>query len=295
MPQSISWMIVHPGGMKRLSTVHQARAASSPWPNRDSYRFYKSAPDVLRFFVETDEGGLPHHISQFHHISLLNGEGKIFFSIFFGDKLPALADSLSLQKTIREYICAKGRNPRLRRVFGAHKHDLAANPDSQKIWKRSPYRVPGPCQCLQFSSPQSPLDCIQLLQGSRGIHSPCKSLFLNIQLCLINDVYTTAWQRLEIGIMAGCTISPLTFTMAMEVIIQASWWVVGREKFKPGLRLPPTTAYMDDMTTLTTTKTCASWLLEKSQENIEWARMKIKPSKDCQIIVCSLGKNPYQW
>lgn len=122
-----------------------------------------------------------------------------------------------------------------------------------------------------------------------------KAYFPDIQLYQINDKYTTAWQRLEIGIMAGHTISPLTFTMAMEVIIQASQWVVGREKFRHGLQLPPTTTYMDDMTTLTTTKTCARWLLEKSQENIEWAWMKIKPSKDCQIIVCSLGKNPYQW
>lgn len=41
-------------------------------------------------------------------------------------------------------------------------------------------------------------------------------------LCVTTDEYTTGWQRLEIGTMAGCTISPVAFTMAMEVIIQAS-------------------------------------------------------------------------
>ncbi|KAL1279313.1 hypothetical protein QQF64_025986 [Cirrhinus molitorella] len=32
--------------------------------------------------------------------------------------------------------------------------------------------------------------------------------------------------------MAGCTISPLAFTMAMEIIIRASKWVVGGERLQ---------------------------------------------------------------
>ena len=34
-------------------------------------------------------------------------------------------------------------------------------------------------------------------------------------------------QHWEIGIMAGCTISPLAFIMAMDVIKRASRWLVG--------------------------------------------------------------------
>lgn len=85
--------------------------------------------------------------------------------------------------------------------------------------------------------------------------------------------------------MAGCTISPLAFTMAMEVIIRASCWVVGGEQLKPGLRLPPIRAYMDDMTTLTSTIACTRQLLRKLQENIEWARMKFKLSKSRSLSV----------
>lgn len=73
--------------------------------------------------------------------------------------------------------------------------------------------------------------------------------------------------------------------MAMEVFIRASQWIVGGEKIKPGLRLLPIRAYMDDMTTLTTTKACTRRLLEKLQHNIEWARMKIKPSKSRSISI----------
>lgn len=83
--------------------------------------------------------------------------------------------------------------------------------------------------------------------------------------------------------MAGCTISPLAFTMAMEVIIRASKWVVGGQWADSGLRLPPLRAYMDDITTLTTTVPCTRRLLGKLEENIRWARMKIKPSKSRSI------------
>lgn len=90
----------------------------------------------------------------------------------------------------------------------------------------------------------------------QAITSLDQSYFQDVQLCITTEKYTTAWQRLEIGIMAGCTTSPLAFTMAMEVIIRASRWVVGGQQFKAGLRLPPIRACMDDMTTLTTTMPC---------------------------------------
>ena len=65
--------------------------------------------------------------------------------------------------------------------------------------------------------------------------------------------FTAGWQRLETGIMAGFTIYPLAFTMAMEIIIRASKWVVGGERHQDGICLTLTRAYMDDMMLVTTT------------------------------------------
>ena len=79
----------------------------------------------------------------------------------------------------------------------------------------------------------------------------------------ITSNYTTSLQHLETGIMARCAISPLAFTMAMEVMIRASKWVVGGERLQGGTRLPPIPADMDDMTMLTTTAPCTRWLLAK--------------------------------
>ena len=83
--------------------VKRARASSAPGPNGVLYRLYKNAPDVLRFLwklmrVAWEKGIVPKawrravgvlipkekestDISQFRPISLLNVEGKIFFSV----------------------------------------------------------------------------------------------------------------------------------------------------------------------------------------------------------------------
>ena len=85
--------------------------------------------------------------------------------------------------------------------------------------------------------------------------------------------------------MAGCTISPLAFTMAMEEIIRASQWVGGGQRIRLGLRLPPVRAYMNDLTTLTVTTAYTVRLLRMLQENIKLLQMKIKPSKSRTISI----------
>ena len=63
-----------------------------------------------------------------------------------------------------------------------------------------------------------------------------KVYFQDIELCINTAGFTTGWQRLEAGIMAGCTISPLGFTMAVEreIIIRSSKWVVGGREGRMG-------------------------------------------------------------
>jgi len=82
-----------------------------------------------------------------------------------------------------------------------------------------------------------------------------REYFQDIRLCLSTAGFTRGWQRLEIGIMAGCTISTLSFKMAMEIIIRAFKWVVGGERYQDDMRLTPIRADMDDMMLVTTTTT----------------------------------------
>ena len=284
------------------NTVRRARAASAPGPNGVPYRLYKNAPDVLRFLWKLMKvvwqkkeiptswrraGGIlipkekdSSEIGQFRQISLLNVEGKIFFSVVahrLGGYLQRnnLIDT-SIQKAgisgfsgCVEHASVIWHQIQVAKKEGTDLHvvflDLAnafGSVPHNLLWTAFNYfRVPPALTTL------------------------VKAYFQDVQLCVTTAEFTTSWQHLEVGIMAGCTISPLAFTLAMEVIIRASRWVVGGQRIKPGLRLPPVRAYMDDLTTLTVTKACTVRLLGKLQENIELARMKIKPSKSRSISI----------
>lgn len=89
-----------------------------------------------------------------------------------------------------------------------------------------------PCQCLGWlSSTQSPIWAVlDYFSVPKATTALIKSYFQHIEVCLTTEECTAASQHLEVGIMAGRNISPLAFTMAMEVIIRASRWVEGGEK-----------------------------------------------------------------
>ena len=69
-------------------------------------------------------------------------------------------------------------------------------------------------------------------------------------------------------------------------------WVVGEESLQGGLRLPPIRAFMD-VTTMTSTAPCTRKLLDKLNSHLQWARMKIKPSKSRSFTIVK-GKVVYK-
>lgn len=89
-----------------------------------------------------------------------------------------------------------------------------------------------------------------------------REYFQDIQICFTTAELTTAWQQLEI--MTGCTISQF---FAMEVIVRAYKWVVEKERLPGRQHLSPIRAYMNEMTTITTTAPCTKRLLDKLNAN----------------------------
>lgn len=282
--------------------VKRARSSSAPGPNGVPYRLYKNAPGVLRFLwrlmrLAWEQGIIPKawrraggvlipkekdstDINQFRPISLLNVEGKIFFSVIAQRMTSYLERNNLVDTTIQkagipgfsgclehtsmiwhQIQTAKKEKSDLHVVFLDLANAFGSVPHNF-LWSSFDFfRIPGTITHL------------------------VQEYFQDLQLCFTMPDFTTTWHHMEIGIMAGCTISPLAFTMAMEVIIRASKWVVGGKRLKSGVRLPPIRAYMDDMTTVTTTTSCTRRLLGKLQENITGARMKIKPSKSRSISI----------
>jgi len=158
-------------------------------------------------------------------ISLLNVEEKIFFSVVAQRLashlernslidttlqkagIPGLAGCLEHTSMIWHQIqTAKSEKKDLHVIFLDLANAFGSVPHSL-IWKA-------------FDYSRVPAIVVNLI----------RAYFQDIRLCLSTAGFTTGSQRLEIRIMAGCTSSPLAFTMTMEIIIRASKWVVGAER-----------------------------------------------------------------
>lgn len=112
-----------------------------------------------------------------------------------------------------------------------------------------------------------------------------------MHMCFALKKATTAWQQLEVGIAMGCSISPIHFVAAFEVILIRARQVVGGVRLPAGQRLPPLRSYIDDITCLLRTAPCTSRLLKRLDELITWARMKFKPQKSRSLSLQKGKKN----
>ncbi|GFO36626.1 reverse transcriptase [Plakobranchus ocellatus] len=83
-----------------------------------------------------------------------------------------------------------------------------------------------------------------------------------------ND-FTTNWINLEVGIAMGCTISPILFAMAMEVILKAA----------EVCSMPPLKAFMDDTSIICSKEDETRRMLTCLDVLISWCRMEFTPKK----------------
>ena len=72
--------------------------------------------------------------------------------------------------------------------------------------------------------------------------------FSGFRMSFSTNSYTTNWINSEIGIAIGCTISPILFVMAMEVVLKAAEDSAGPADLADGCYMPPLKAFVDDTT-----------------------------------------------
>ena len=78
-----------------------------------------------------------------------------------------------------------------------------------------------------------------------GMIQILKMYFSNFRMRYRTPSYTTCWTRLEVGIAMGCTVSPILFVLAMQVILKAAEYEAGIACLGEGVNIPPLTAFMD--------------------------------------------------
>ena len=106
------------------------------------------------------------------------------------------------------------------------------------------------------------------------------SYYDNFVMRFSTGEFTTGWQRLEVGIAAGCTISVVLFVLVMEMILKST-------STEDLVIKAPLKAFMDDITVLSKADSATRKVLERLDQLISWARMKFKAKKSRS---CSLRK-----
>ncbi|GFO40547.1 reverse transcriptase [Plakobranchus ocellatus] len=96
---------------------------------------------------------------------------------------------------------------------------------------------------------------------------------------------TTNWINLEVGIAMGCTISPILFAMAMEVILKAAEGSAGPANLDGGCSMPPMKAFMDDTTVTCSKKDETRQMLKRFDVLMSWCRMEFKPKTFCSLSI----------
>ncbi|KAF7648493.1 hypothetical protein LDENG_00156240 [Lucifuga dentata] len=117
------------------------------------------------------------------------------------------------------------------------------------------------------------------------IQSLVSAYFGNFYVCYITQQAMTGWWQLQKGIAMGCSISPILFTAAFEIILIGGRQMVRGVRTQSGHCLPALRSYMDDVTTLLQTAACTNRLLKRLEELLTWAWMKIKPAKSRSLSI----------
>ena len=88
-----------------------------------------------------------------------------------------------------------------------------------------------------------------------------------------NNIYPTNREKLNIGIMMGCVISPLLFVLVREMILSSA------DVNTNQISGPSMKAFKDGVTLMAESRSQIQELVTRLQELFKWAAMKIKPSK----------------
>ncbi|XP_052268608.1 uncharacterized protein LOC127869987 [Dreissena polymorpha] len=219
--------------------VKKARAGSAPGPNGIPYKVYKMCPRLLRrhwclIKVVWRKGQVPecwqkaeglfvpketnsHNNSQFRTISLLNVEGKIFFAV--------LARRLTTYLTANKYVDTSIQKGGVPGFSGCVEHTSAL---SQLIREAKVNQQDLTVVWLDLANAYGSIPHQLIRRALDHYHIPAhvQKIVLGyldkIQLRFSVREKITEWQRLEKGIITGCTVSVVLFVMGMNLILNAA-------------------------------------------------------------------------
>ena len=277
--------------------VRKARNRSAPGPNGVPYLLYKRCPKTLYLLhsliqrawssatvddewkkaegvyipKEKDSKGL----NQFRPISLLNVEGKIFFSI--------MASRLTEFVMSNQYVDISVQKGGIPGVPGCIEHTSMIWEAIQRA-KRSRLSLYVVWLDLANACGSVPHQLLWKTLEAHHVPQPVihilQEYFSGFMMRFSTKTYTTRWVPLEVGIAMGCTISPSLFVLAMQILLKAAGSNIPEAHIGKGVYMPPIKAFMDDTTLIMNRKKVVQNTLDSVEQPV---RVVLNGFQTCEI------------
>ena len=285
--------------------LKRTRSKSAPGPNGVPYLVYKRCPEVAKIMykylrglwiknqiseswkeaegvlIPKEDGATD--ISKFRTISLLNVEGKLYFSF----KAKRLLD-YTLANGYIDTTIQKGGIPG---VSGCLEHTALL---SQLIQEAKSEKKNLVITWLDISNAYGSIPHKLIKKALESAHVSKEMIELisvyydNPRIRFATKQFTTEWQKLEKGIITGCTLSVVLFTLTMTWLVSSAKKETKGPKTKSGQQQENSRLFMDDLNTTTETIVQTSYLLRKLEIIFEWAGLDFKQEK-CRALIIIKG------
>ena len=285
--------------------LRKTRNSSAPGPNGVPYRLYKKCPGVARLlwqylkglwrkeiisdtwrtaegiFIPKENGATD--VSKFRTINLLNVEGKIYFAILAG----RLTD-FTLGNGYIDTSIQKGGIPG---VSGCLEHTAILSQLIQEAKKNKKDLV---VAWLDIANAYGSIPHRLIETALIRAHIPERirklihSYYGNVSIRFTTKDFTTEFQKIEKGIITGCTLSVILFALTMTMLVSSVKGETKGPKTVSGQQQEHTRLFMDDLATTTSTVTQTNHLLNALEDKMQWARLQVKPGK-CRCLVIRKG------
>ena len=113
--------------------------------------------------------------------------------------------------------------------------------------------------------------------------------YRDVRIRFTTKGFVTDWQKVEKGIITGCTLSVVLFALAMTWVVSSVKKETKGPKLSSGQCQVNSRLFMDDIVTTTETVVQTSLLINKLIGKLDYAGLTVKPEK-CRSLVIYKGK-----
>ena len=233
-------------------------------------------------FIPKEEGATS--VEKFRTISLLNVEGKLFFAM--------KAERILEYVLANEYIDTSIQKGGIPATSGCLENTAVLSQLIREAKKEKKNLV---ITWLDIANAYGSIPHSLIIEALQEAHIPgdtvklIEDYYRDVRIRFATKEYVTDWQKVEKGIITGCTLSVVLFALAMTWIVASVKKVTKGPKLSSGQYQVNSRLFMDDIVTSTETMVQTSSLISKLVEKLDYAGLTAKPEK-CRSLVIYKGK-----